>query len=320
MGAWPLRRRVADNRTFVHFGEICLIEENLNSIFILLRFFSARELRSGVSSLLQCTGLGKMKPNMVFLGFKTNWRDGFARNRIEDINEDIREDRNDEIQTDLANDFEDSKTTKNYVNIIQDAFDQQLGVAIFRSNFDETDNENKTLRILNEKRQGTIDVWWLFDDGGLTLLIPHLLSLNRFWKKCKLKVFTPKSTQKESELSSSKIKMAHLLKEFRIDVSGVVEFEGISEKPTEDSINDFKSLAGHVLEGEFKKKSLRHIRLGELLKEHSKDASLIVMTLPVPSEAVEPTMYMSWLEMMTKDLPPILLIRGNHTNVLTFYT
>ena len=262
-----------------------------------------------------------MKPNMVFLGFKTNWRDGFARNRIEDINEDIREDTNDEIQIDLvSNDFEDSKTTKNYVNIIQDAFDQQLGVAIFRSNFDETDNANRTLRILNEKRQGTIDVWWLFDDGGLTLLIPHLLSLNRFWKKCKLKVFTPKSTQKESELSSSKIKMAHLLKEFRIDVSDVVEFEGISEKPTEDSINDFKNLAGHVLEGEFKKKSLRHIRLGELLKEHSKDASLIVMTLPVPSEEVEPTMYMSWLEMMTKDLPPILLIRGNHTNVLTFYT
>ena len=278
----------------------------------------APEFRPGVSSLLQCTGLGKMKPNTVFIGFKTNWRD--RSDTIEDVNEDIRENGNDAVKTELANNFENSKTTKNYVNVIQDAFDQQLGVAIFRSNFDESDNENKPLPILNEKREGTIDVWWVFDDGGLTLLIPYLLSLNRYWKKCKLRVFTPKSTPKESKISSSKIRMANLLKKFRIDVSCVVEFEGISEKPREESINDFKNLAGHVVEGEQKKRSLRHIRLGELLKEHSKDASLIVMTLPVPSEAVEPTMYMSWLEMMTKDLPPILLIRGNQTNVLTFYT
>ena len=281
----------------------------------------AHDFRSGVSSLLQCTGLGKMKSNTVFLGFKTNWKDGFALNRMENAKDEIVEDLNEiTFQNELNDDFEDTKTTKNYVNIIQDAFDQQLGVAIFRSNFDKTDHEKKALRILNEKREGTIDVWWLFDDGGLTLLIPYLLSLNRYWKKCKLRVFTPKSTGKESEISSSKIKMANLLKKFRIDVSSVVEFEGISEKPKEDSINDFKNLAGHMIEGEHKKKSLRHIRLGELLREHSKDASLIVMTLPVPSEAVEPTMYMSWLEMMTKDLPPILLIRGNHTNVLTFYT
>lgn len=25
-------------------------------------------------------------------------------------------------------------------------------------------------------KQGTIDVWWLYDDGGLTLLVPHLLT------------------------------------------------------------------------------------------------------------------------------------------------
>ena len=262
-----------------------------------------------------------MKPNTVFLGFKTNWRDDLPRNSHEDVNEEIRESREDEVQTELNDDFEKSKTTKNYVNVIQDAFDQKFGVAIFRSNFDETDNEKKALRILNEKREGrTIDVWWLFDDGGLTLLIPYLLSLNRYWKKCKLRVFTPKSSQKESEICSGKIRMANLLKKFRIDVSCVVEFDGISEKPRDDSVNDFKNLAGHMVDGEHKKKSLRHIRLGELLKDHSKDASLIVMTLPVPSEAVEPTMYMSWLEMMTKDLPPILLIRGNHTNVLTFYT
>ena len=243
-----------------------------------------------------------MKPNTVFLGFKTNWKDSI----------------NKENSGEVGN-FDETKTTKNYVNVVQDAFDQQLGVAIFRSNFSHTENEKKAKRILNEKREGTIDVWWLFDDGGLTLLIPYLLSLNRYWKKCKLRVFTP-SVQKGSEISSRQIHMANLLKKFRIHVSCVEEFEGISDRPSDENVQEFEDLVGHAVDKEHKKKSLRHIRLGELLKQHSKDASLIVMTLPVPNEAVEPSMYMSWLEMMTKDLPPILLIRGNHTNVLTFYT
>jgi hypothetical protein len=31
------------------------------------------------------------------------------------------------------------------------------------------------------KRKGTIDVWWLYDDGGLTLLLPYILT-TRFIK------------------------------------------------------------------------------------------------------------------------------------------
>ena len=37
---------------------------------------------------------------------------------------------------------------------------------------------------------GTIDVWWLYDDGGLTLLIPHLMN-QRAWKNCSFRVFVP---------------------------------------------------------------------------------------------------------------------------------
>ena len=37
---------------------------------------------------------------------------------------------------------------------------------------------------------GTIDVWWLYDDGGLTLLIPYLLK-QKAWKKCPIRIFVP---------------------------------------------------------------------------------------------------------------------------------
>uniref|UniRef100_A0A803XTD8 Solute carrier family 12 member 2 n=1 Tax=Meleagris gallopavo TaxID=9103 RepID=A0A803XTD8_MELGA len=64
-----------------------------------------------------------------------------------------------------------------------------------------------------------------------------------------------------------------------------------------------------------------HSWLNELLKEHSSTANVIVMSLPVARKgAVSSALYMAWLEALSKDLPPILLVRGNHQSVLTFYS
>ena len=48
---------------------------------------------------------------------------------------------------------------------------------------------------------------------------------------------------------------------------------------------------------------------------------MIVMTLPMPRKNRCPAvLYMAWLTMLTKGLPPPMLIRGNHPDVLTFYS
>ena len=44
-------------------------------------------------------------------------------------------------------------------------------------------------RFHRKQKKGFIDVWWMFDDGGLTLLIPYILSTKSMWKGCKLRVF-----------------------------------------------------------------------------------------------------------------------------------
>ena len=48
---------------------------------------------------------------------------------------------------------------------------------------------------------------------------------------------------------------------------------------------------------------------------------MIVMTLPMPKRGHTSTaLYTAWLDMMTKGMPPTLLIRGNQQSVLTFYS
>jgi hypothetical protein len=54
---------------------------------------------------------------------------------------------------------------------------------------------------------------------------------------------------------------------------------------------------------------------------HVKFMDVCCRTLPMPRKnVVSATLYMAWLETLTRDMPPFLLVRGNQTSVLTFYS
>ena len=154
------------------------------------------------------------------------------------------------------------------------------------------------------------------------MFLPYLLSRKKKWRGCQLRVLTPAS---EKKLKSNQVRMASLLKKFRIDFSGIVEVHGINSKPAQESINQFREMRikEELTEDEpLDKKTLRQIRLGELMREYSQHAKLIVLTMPVPRKSmVSNLMYMSWLEVISGGLDvPVLLVRGNQTSVLTFYS
>uniref|UniRef100_A0A3B4CNT3 Solute carrier family 12 member 2 n=1 Tax=Pygocentrus nattereri TaxID=42514 RepID=A0A3B4CNT3_PYGNA len=360
----------------------------------------AEDLRQGTQYLLQASGLGRLKPNTLVLGFKNDWSNG------------------------------DMKDTEIYMNMIHDAFDFQYGVVILRlregldishiqgqgtlislnrklylsmkdvvvsidmskdsdgdssklsskatsvqnspavQKDDEDDGKAPTQPLLKkdkssptmplnvadqklleasqqfQKKQGkgTVDVWWLFDDGGLTLLIPYLIASKKKWKDCKIRVFIG---GKINRIDHDRRAMATLLSKFRIDFSDITVLGDINTKPKSESLAAFAKMiepyklreddmdqeAAEKLKSDepwritdnelelYKAKSNRQIRLNELLKEHSSTANLIVMSMPLARKgAVSSALYMSWLDTLSKDLPPILLVRGNHQSVLTFYS
>jgi solute carrier family 12 (sodium/potassium/chloride transporter), member 2 len=56
---------------------------------------------------------------------------------------------------------------------------------------------NNITRFQLKQKKGTIDVWWLYDDGGLTMLLPYIISTRSNWASCKLRVFCTPSDQEE---------------------------------------------------------------------------------------------------------------------------
>jgi len=192
-------------------------------------------------------------------------------------------------------------------------------------------------RFQRKVKKGTIDVWWLYDDGGLTLLIPYLLTQQKsYLENAQLRVFTISTSSSAMEQEARN--MAALLSKFRINFSDVNLIPDINKKPQPETKKEFEKLIqpfrcqipdanymeGMITDAELsaqRDKTQRQLRISELLRQHSSDADLIVLTLPVPRKGlVSSCLYMAWVDVMTKNLPPTLLVRGNQQSVLTFYS
>ncbi|XP_065092681.1 bumetanide-sensitive sodium-(potassium)-chloride cotransporter-like [Ochlerotatus camptorhynchus] len=331
----------------------------------------------GIRAMIQSSGFGRMTPNILMMGYKTDWRKC------------------------------SSEQLHIYYNILHNAFDNRLALTILRlpngidcshlvppnpeldladsalnimstltyfntpagkrlrkglmpvnSNLDLHGMVNSSeqvsvnvpseapgikpatvasvqiqqLNLFRDKQPaGYIDVWWLYDDGGLTILLPYIISTRSKWSDCKIRVFALAS--QNTNVEEERENMTILLDKLRINYVSLV-MVNVIDKPQEATIQSHRALIDALIEGQetdvfvseseqvqLEEKTYRQLRLRELLQQHSKNASLIVLSMPIPRKGiVSAPLYMSWLEMLTKDMPPFLLVRGNQTSVLTFYS
>eukprot|EP01134_Creolimax_fragrantissima_P001336 CFRG1336T1 len=263
--------------------ELALLDGKKMKVF--LDVFLADTLRAGIRQSLQLAGLGKMRPNTVVFGFKHDW---------------IRE----------------MQEVPEYIGGIEDCLTSKMGVMIVRgSREDGTMDTSFGFFEDSHRPRGTVDVWWLADDGGLTILLPYLLNKSHFWSKCKLRILT---VGENTEMTTERLRMTRLLRKFRIS-GEVVVVENQSDNPDPESIEMWQKY-GVGIKGELTSRIRRHLRLRELMKENSDNASLIFMTLPVPRKTEDCTTYMAFLDLLTVDMPPVCLLRGNQQSVLTFYS
>ncbi|XP_057270446.1 solute carrier family 12 member 3 isoform X6 [Pezoporus wallicus] len=321
----PQKQKMPDSRLIADGHTKWLMKRKIKAFYTDV---VAENLRSGVQMLIQAAGLGKMRPNILVLGYKRNWRTASPQS-LED-----------------------------YVGILHDAFDFKYGVCLMRmkeglnvsrvlqAHMDPTTlaYEQQASTIFQSKQgKKTIDIYWLFDDGGLTLLIPYLMGRKKRWGKCKIRVFVGGQINRMDE--ERKV-IVSLLSKFRLGFHDVHILPDINQKPRPEHIKRFDDLiAPFRLNDGFKDeaivnemrqgcpwkisdeevdknrvKSLRQVRLNEILLDYSRDAALIAITPPVGRKGCPSSLYMAWLETLSQDLrPPVILIRGNQENVLTFY-
>ncbi|XP_071384843.1 solute carrier family 12 member 1 [Centroberyx affinis] len=336
--------------------------------------------REGAESLLQAAGLGRLKPNTLMIGFKRDWRttDAEAVQSYVGVLHDAFDFEYGTVVLRMGQGLDMTHIVEAEVEMLKAAQEQETlekemtpnggkGKGLFRKSRKSSKQVLTTrvsvcappspqVAVMNErlveastrfqKKQpkGTIDVWWLFDDGGLTLLLPYILTTRKKWKDCKLRIFIAGQPGR-SELDKQEMKS--LLDKFRINCSDINVIDDIHVKPSSDSWKTFEDMIepfrlhedsketawAEAMKKEypwkitdeeldtFEEKTNLQVRLNELLQENSRSANLIIVSMPIArKESVSDYLYMAWLDVLTRSLPPTLLIRGNHKSVLTFYS
>ncbi|CAM6031305.1 unnamed protein product, partial [Sphagnum compactum] len=349
----PISQRVRNS--LIQESNFWLLKRKIKGFYNLVE---EETLAKGVKSMIQSVGIGKLRPNIVLLGMKSNWQTCDAEEVIDYFNtiHTIFDKHLSLVMLRLPNGLDYSRYGKisEIVDCMKDngmASSGRFLNASYVSIQAIKDVPKDVLMAVNQfqrKQKGYIDVWWLYDDGGLTLLLPYLLTTRGQWKGCNLRVFA--LANKKDELDTEQRNMAALLSKFRIDYSDVIVIPDIVKPPQESSKKAFKDLISKwrikdidsncdlnadesesensnkliITDSELialKDKNNRHVRLRELLSQYSKDSTLIVMTLPMPRKGTcSAALYMAWLETLTHDMPPFVFIRGDQTNVLTFYS
>ncbi|PAV58981.1 hypothetical protein WR25_12826 [Diploscapter pachys] len=224
------------------------------------------------------------------------------------------------------------KNTHNtHTHIVEDKKNKRFEVVGKHNILNQGDMVVQLQKYRNWIPGGTIDIWWLQENGGLMLLLPHMLTLpGSFLEDSKLRVFT-KATPITAKINDEHKAMAALLRKFSIDSSDVHMIEGFDDPPEQETVRQFKRMMyivssesgerGSTNEDELHANidtTKRLAKVSELIREHSKDANLVVINMPTPQRhGVSAALFLGWLHLLTRDLPPTLLIKGN-TNVSSY--
>ncbi len=58
--------------------------------------------------------------------------------------------------------------------------------------------------------EGNVDIYWVVHDGGLLLLLPYLLSLNKVWRRCTLRLFVVLTRLEDNAVELKARALTHL--------------------------------------------------------------------------------------------------------------
>ncbi len=171
-----------------------------------------------------------------------------------------------------------------------------------------------------------IDVWWLSDDGGLTIMLPHLLSRCRRWRGASIRVWVVSKDGMQAVRQQRS--MAELLAEVRIPAEVLAVHNDTPLKPSQRLIDAHAALGVERVHGEVSDQSKAFLRMGEIIEDKSADAAMVFVSLPVPRQGQPARRYLSWvdsLSSLSRATPeraaiPVVMVRGNNSPVLTFFS
>lgn len=194
----------------------------------------ASSILDGLSYQVQTAGLGGLKHNTVILGWPANWRKPVLPTRPEAAHghahnkrASLRQHAGQQQPAGQAHEHQAAARTRAHlfielmrsVQVSQNALLVVKGVDSWPESCD--------------KLGGFIDIWWIVNDGGLLMLLPHLLKQHRTWKSCQLRIFTVAQSSENTDQMRQDLNkfLYHLRIEAQVDIVEMVSSNAPSCRP-----------------------------------------------------------------------------------------
>ena len=214
----------------------------------------------GAKNCILNAGLGKLSPNMVLMGFKNDWRtdlkglDAYVNTMYNSFDANMAVGI---MRVEGGCDFSGTIGSEQITEVkvkksdVVDDEDQGLGVPGVKrmrkvSSYHSPDGQKLSSTVVSniqqfrEKHTGFIDVWWLYDDGGLTLLLPYIIQTRKIYKDCTLRVFS--LATRTDQLVAEQRSLATLLAKFRIEFSDVIIIPDVTKKADPSTKAEFDAM------------------------------------------------------------------------------
>ena len=326
-----------------------------NAFSVVQEVTVANSLLEGIRSMLLTCGVGKLRPNMLALGYRKAWDDANQSKEtegyVESIRDAIRLDFSVAIMRNYSHQRFGKENTVDEVGALKKMANAGADVAVPSDDAvgeaGESSTSRKTLRAVvtnrvmgPESRTGIIDIWWLDDSGGVELLLPHLLIRHENWRKCKLRLFVPKDKRAGSK-NAQVANIKDLLHRVRIKIDDVVVIDlkktanlGVGST-TKKELNVLRAKIAELKTVESagadsgkkeaekddvvtKGRLAESAILGEAIASASGEAELVVVSLPFPKNSIDHFSYMAMLDLTSRSIDrPVLFLRGTQKRVLT---
>ena len=293
----------------------------------------AKSLSSGWRALLTSSGLGALRPNTVLMELP-------EQQPTPEQDDSLLEEKRDE--------FDKTKLDNQFHKAIQSSMKMRFSTMVVRF------PRNKHMdydRDIVEEEVGHVDVWQISDTGGFTLLVPALLARSKYWRlrmeggKAQNKHYKRLFACCETMPDVAKIQdyhESHLFQKrlnYRVCVEALAVDEETRSKykypagtpfpndpcmPSPSTMKEFDEICPVKLsdfvdqqtEGH-KKQFFRWLRIAELIRENSSDASMVCVTLPYARSWITPDVYVALLRVISNVSAPCFMLRGNGRSVLS---
>ena len=257
-----------------------------------------------VSAVTHC-GIGPISPNVVMMSWLIDWRE--RPDKVEELG-----------------------TTIKSLQVLRKAIVLFKGSASFPRRGELLPS-------------GIIDIYWVVEEGGLCLLLPHLISMHKTWKNAELRIFAVATGPNENLLTLEK-SVIDYCESVRIKASvNVVDLSQttiatdmtnvdpksfqhrmtISRALTQDlsqeltpSFNPSNSELPTEKDGEDPQVQTAKI-FNNVIRFHSHTSNLVVTNMPMIESFASSNSFFAYIDRLSMCVDNIMLVRGSEYDVVT---